>query len=119
MGDPTEIRLLIGGGIGLNPEIAQYRSQHDIHLGDCEISAQTPACSATERQPRRCRRFDAIEALRIESFWVRENARILVKIGSAHEHGAPMRNPPLAEFEVRRINSPANHIDDGAYSQGL
>ena len=52
MGDSPEIRLLIGGGIGLDPEILQHPPQHDIHFGDCEISADTPPRSATERKPR-------------------------------------------------------------------
>jgi hypothetical protein len=51
VGNSPEMRLLIGGGIGLDPEILQHRSQHDIHFGDCEISAEAPPCSATERQP--------------------------------------------------------------------
>jgi hypothetical protein len=51
VGDSPEIRLLIGGGIGLDPKILQHRSQHDIHFGNREISAEAPPCSATERQP--------------------------------------------------------------------
>ena len=51
MGDSPEIRLLIGGGIGLDPEILQDPPQHDIHLGDREIRADAPPRSATEREP--------------------------------------------------------------------
>ena len=51
VGDSPEMRLLIGGGIGLDPEILQHRPQHDVHFGDGEISADAPPCSATERQP--------------------------------------------------------------------
>src|SRR5215213_9034255 len=42
MGDSPEIRLLIGGGIGLYPEILQHRPQHDIHFGDREFGAYAP-----------------------------------------------------------------------------
>ena len=51
VGDSPEMGLLIGGVIGLDPEILQHRSQHDVHLGDGEISADASPCSATERQP--------------------------------------------------------------------
>ena len=59
------------------------------------------------------------EAIRIESFGVREDFRILVQIGDAHEHRAILRNPPLAEVEVRRPDPAACHVDDGAYPQQL
>src|SRR4029077_9857291 len=95
VGNSPRIRLLIGGGIGLDPEILQHRPQHDIHFGDREVSADAPPYSATERQP--CWWPGAAEAIRIESFGVREDFRILVQIGNAHEHRAIMRNPPLAE----------------------
>jgi hypothetical protein len=51
MGDSPEIRLLIGGGVGLDPKISQHRPQHDIHFGDREISADAPPRPATEREP--------------------------------------------------------------------
>ncbi len=103
MGDSPEVRLLIGGGIGLDPEVLQHRPQHDIHFGDREISANAPPRSATERQPCRCRRLGAAEAVRIESFGVREDFRILVQIGDAHEHRAI-----TAESATRRGRSSAH-----------
>jgi hypothetical protein len=81
MDDSLEMRLLIGSGIGLDPEILQHRPQHDIHFGDREISAGAPPRSAAERQPSWCRLVGVPEAVRIESFWVREEFRILMQIG--------------------------------------
>ena len=52
-----------------------------------------------------------LEAMGIESFGVREDFRILVQVGNAHEHRAITRDPPLAEVEVRRPDPAANHID--------
>jgi len=120
MGDSSEIRLLIGGGwISLDPEIPQYRPQHDIHFGDREISTDTPACSTAKRQPCWCRRSGSAEAVRIESFGARKDFGILVNIGNAHEHRAIIRNSPLAEGVVRRTDPAAKHIDHGAYSQRI
>ena len=109
IGDSPEMRLLVGGGIGVDLEILQHRPQHDIDFVDCEVSADAPPCSASERQPCRCRLPGAAEAVRIESFGVREDFRILVQIGDAHEHVVIVRNPPLAEIEVRRADPAAGH----------
>ena len=119
MGDPPEIRLLVGGSIGLDREVLQHRSQHDIHLGDREVGADAPSRPATERQPGRCRRPCAAEAVRIESFWMGEDFRILVKIGDPHEHRAALRNSHVAEVDARRPDPAAGHIDDGAHPQQL
>ena len=115
MGDSPEMRLLIGGGIGLDPEVLQYRSQHDIHLGDREVGADAPSRSATEREPGRCHRPCAAEAMRIESFWMGVDFRILVKISNPDEHRASVRNFHVAEVGARRPDPAAGHIDDGAH----
>jgi hypothetical protein len=62
------MRLLLGGGIRLDPEVLQHRSQHNIHLGDREIGADASTRSATGREPGRCHRLGAAEAVRIEPF---------------------------------------------------
>jgi hypothetical protein len=62
------MRLLVGGGIRLDPEVLQHRSQHNIHLGDREIGADASTRSATEGEPDRCHRLGAAEAVRIEPF---------------------------------------------------
>ena len=86
MGDSPEIRLLISGGIGLDPKILQHRPQHDIHFGDREISADAPPCSATNASHAGAARPCAVaEAIRIESFGVGEDFRILVHIGNTHD----------------------------------
>src|SRR6202012_5854993 len=53
--DSPEMRLLVGGGIGVDPKILQNRPQHDVHFGDREIRPDAAACSASERQPCGCR----------------------------------------------------------------
>ena len=119
IGDSPEMRLLVGGGVGVDLEILQHRPQHDINFVDCEFSAHAPACSASERQPCWCRLLGAPEAVRIESFGVREDFRILVQIGNAHKHVVIVRDPPLAEIEVRRTDPAAGQVDDGPYPQHL
>ena len=57
--------------------------------------------------------------MRIELLGVREDLRVLVQIGNPHQHRAIMRNPPLAEVEVRRSDPAAGHIDDRAHPQRL
>jgi hypothetical protein len=42
VGDSPEMHLLIGGRIGLDPEILQDRPQHDVHFGGDEVSADAP-----------------------------------------------------------------------------
>ena len=42
VGHSPEMHLLIGGRIGLDPEILQDRPQHDVHFGGDELSADAP-----------------------------------------------------------------------------
>lgn len=43
VGDSAEMHLLIGGRVGLDPEILQHRPQHDVHLGGDELGAEAPS----------------------------------------------------------------------------
>lgn len=49
--DTLEHRPLVGRGVCLNHEVAQHRPQHDVHLGEGELGAETPPGATAERQP--------------------------------------------------------------------
>src|ERR1700735_2527999 len=117
IGDSPELRLLVGGGIGMDPETLQHRPQHDIHFGDREIRPDASACSASERQPCGCRLIGVQKAGRIETLGLRKDFRILVQIGKTHKHVATVRNSPRAQIEVRCTDPSAGIIDYGASPQ--
>src|ERR1700722_2970619 len=102
IGDSPELRLLVGGGIGMDPETLQHRPQHDIHFGDREIRPDASACSASERQPCWCRLIAVPKAGRIETFGGRKDFPLLVQSGKT---------------EVRRTDPSAGIIDDGENPQ--
>src|ERR1700744_2898245 len=119
IGDSPEMRLLVGGGIGVDPETLQYRPQHDVHFGDRKIRPDAAACSASERQPCGCRMIGVQKAGRVETLGMRKDFRILVQIGKNHKHVATVRDSARTQIEVRCIDPSAGIIDDGANPQQL
>ena len=111
-GDAPEMDLLVRGVVGLNNEVLQHRSQHDIHLDVGERGPDAAPGSAAERHPRR-RWPGADEPVRIEALGIREDVGIGVHVGDRDHHGVAVRNPPFAEIEVRRRNVAAGEVDHG------
>src|ERR1700733_14395109 len=119
IGNSPEMRLLVGGGIGVDPETLPHRPKHDVHFGDREIRPDAAACSASERQPCGCRLIGVQKAGRIETPGMRKHFRILVQIGKTHKHVATVRDSPRAKIEVRCIDPSAGIIDYGGDPQPL
>ena len=69
---PRECDLLVGRGRRLDREVAQHRSQHDVHLDVGERGADAAAGAAAERDQRERRRPVADEALRVEPVGIGE-----------------------------------------------
>ena len=120
MGDSPEMRLLVGGGSrsgsgnSAAPSAARYRFRLIAKSAPMHRRAPSPNASHPGAGG-----LVSAEAVRIESFGVREDFRILVQIGNAHKYVAIVRNPPRAEVEVRCADPAARQVDDGPYSQHL
>src|ERR1700761_6410986 len=104
--------LLPWGGGGLDNEVAQHRSQHDVHLHVGENRSNTPPGAAAERDPREAGRFGADETLRVEPVRVGKYLRVGVQPRNADDDGIPARDNPFAELVGRRIDVATGGIDD-------
>ena len=93
-------------------EVAQHRSQYDIHLHVREHRTHAAPGTAAVRKPAEARRLGADEALRIEAVRIREQFRVSVQPGDADDDGVPARDGPFAEFEGGRVDVSAGGVDD-------
>ena len=101
IGDATEVDLLAGRVVGLDDEVPQHRSQHDIHLGVRERGADAAPGSAAERHPgERRAAVSSTKRYGSKRSGSGKMSAILVQVGDAHHDRVAVRNLPLAEIEA-------------------
>src|ERR1700761_5291068 len=104
---------------GVNGELAQYRSQDNVHLHIGEGGTHAPTGAAAERDPGERGRLVADEALRVEAFRVRVDAGILVDLTDAdHDRDSPGYHP-VAETVDGWIDAARGEVDHRPRSLGL
>src|SRR5215218_1324053 len=111
-GDAPDVNLLLRRVVGFNHEVPQYRSKDDVHLDVGEGGTDAAAGPTAERYPRRWSP-GADEPVRVEGFRIREDLGVGVHVGDRYHHRDPVRDPPVAEVEMRRLDVAACEVDDG------